>query len=920
MIFRSALVVPGQRECKFSAIPLLLLCGLYVCSLNGATFVVTTTADSGAGSLRQAILDANALAGSDQITFQIPGSGVHTIALLSALPPITDPVVIDATTQTGYNASPLVQMDGTSALSASGFRILAGNTVVRGFSINRFALDGIRIETGGTNVIQANFIGTGPAGNAALPNGYEGIFISGSKGNLIGGTNAADRNLISGNSDAGIYLLNSSGNTIWGNHVGVGATGAAAVPNQNNGVAIYASGGNQVGGAGPGMRNVLSGNQGSGVYLITASSISNRIQGNYVGTTPSGSAALANSADGITISGSPANLVGGPDLGEGNLLSGNGKSGLSLSGMAAARNVVQGNFVGTDVTGLLALGNGSPGIWLNGSASNTIGGLSRAAGNLISGNRQDGIAILTNSVGNTVAGNYVGVNFTGTAAVPNAYNGISISGANSNTIGAASEAGRNIVSGNLGHGVQIAFGSTLNTLLGNYIGTDFTGTKRIANSLSGLRIESALNTVGSSQAGTGNLISGNIQEGIFLVGTNALGNLIQGNFIGTAAAGTAALGNGRGGIGVSDAPQNLIGGQTRALGNLISANGDAGIYLLGFGAAGNQILGNRIGTDVTGTVGLGNALEGVYLQSARSNQIGGPTPDSGNLVSANHTRGIFLADASWNVIQANLIGLDANGISPLGNTYHGIECEVGATNNLIGGLVDAPNRIAFAQTVYAGVRIRVGSVNNRISANSIFSNGGLGIDLGDFGITPNDPCDADVGANLQQNFPVLTEAAFGASTGVRGTLNNKANTTLRLEFFATPSSANPPSGQGFLYLGQSIITTGPDCTAAFVAKLPVAAPEGYLLTATATDPENNTSEFSAAIPATPIPALAILTQPGQLTLSWTNTIKVVLNQTASLTPPILWTTVTNVPIVLDGRRIVSLPFDAGTRFYTLGFE
>lgn len=920
MLLHCAAFAPGQPARRLVRVFLAALSAALAGSLNAATFVVTTTADSGAGSLRQALIDANALPGSDLITFQIPGAGVHTISPQSALPPITDPVVVDASTQTGYESSPLIQLDGSGALGASGFRILGGNTVIRGFNINRFPLDGIRVETGGTNIIQGNFIGTGPGGNAALANGYEGVFISGSSANLIGGTNATDRNLISGNGDAGIYLLNATGNTICGNYIGTTATGLAAAPNQNNGVALYASASNQIGGADPGLRNVISGNRGSGVYLITAASTSNRLHGNYIGTTPAGSNALSNSADGITVSGSPGNFLGGLTPGEGNLLSGNGKAGVSLSGAAATGNIVQGNLVGTDVTGTLSLGNGSPGIWLSGAVSNSIGGSSAPARNLISGNRQDGIAILTNSVGNTVVGNWIGLNVLGTAAIANGYNGISISGASSNTIGAPSPEGQNVISGNTGHGVQIAFGSAGNSVIGNYVGTDVNGTTRIANALSGVRIESTFNSVGLSQSGGGgNLISGNAQEGILLMGTGAVSNSIQGNSIGTTASGSAPLGNGRGGIGVSDAPQNLIGGPVWGQGNLISANGDAGIYLLGTGAAGNQILGNRIGTDVTGSAPLGNVLEGIYLQSAPSNQIGGPTAASGNIVSANQTRGIFLTDSSWTTIEGNLVGLCADGLSPLGNTYHGVECESGANNNAIGS-PDAPNRIAFAHTVYAGVRIRAGSVNNRVSANAIFSNGGLGIDLGDFGVTPNDPCDTDTGANLQQNFPVLERVACGAGTGVRGSLNSKPNTAYRLEFFATPSPADPASGQGFLYLGECNVTTGADCSASFVAKLPIVAPEGWLVTATATDPEKNTSEFGAGIPAVSMPSLAISAWPAQHILTWTNSAEVILKQTSSLNPPILWTTVTNVPILLNAQWTVALPFESGSRFYGLSFE
>ena len=154
------------------------------------------------------------------------------------------------------------------------------------------------------------------------------------------------------------------------------------------------------------------------------------------------------------------------------------------------------------------------------------------------------------------------------------------------------------------------------------------------------------------------MISGNAQDGIFLDGAGAANNFVQGNYIGTTASGTSGLTNVRAGVGISCAPGNTIGGTSAGAGNLISANadynGDAGIYLLAGGATGNFIQGNKIGTDVTGTLALGNTHEGIYLESAPSNTIGGTVAGAGNLISANQTRGILITNASWNVVQGNL--------------------------------------------------------------------------------------------------------------------------------------------------------------------------------------------------------------------------------------------------------------------------
>ena len=160
--------------------------------------------------------------------------------------------------------------------------------------------------------------------------------------------------------------------------------------------------------------------------------------------------------------------------------------------------------------------------------------------------------------------------------------------------------------------------------------------------------------------------------------------------------------------------------------------------------------------------------------------------------------------------------------------------------------------------VYAGVRIRDGSTNNAILGNAIFSNGALGIDLGNYGVNANISCDAGTGANMAQNYPVLTQAVSGNGTGIRGTLNSRPNAMFLLQFFANPacgSSLFANNGQGQIYLGQTSVVTGNDCNTSFVAALPGSVPVGYVITATATDSANNTSEFSACVPVRPVPAL-----------------------------------------------------------------
>lgn len=931
---------PAREHLHFAAfvLPLLLLAVSAQNSpaTSGVTFVVTNTADSGSGSLRQAILDANATNGLDTIVFQIPGAGPFTISPLSALPAITDPVVIDGASQSGFINQPVIEINGASAGGSSvGLRLLAGNTTVRALAINRFGAQGILISGPGTNYLHGNFIGTDVTGLLGRGNTLEGVWVNGSSANVIGGTNAADRNLISANGRSGIYLYlaTSSANVVQGNFIGTTIAGTLPLANGNNGVTISAAPGNLVGGASASARNLISGNQGSGIYLISGAS-GNLVQGNYLGVDVTGTLSVGNVGDGVTLEAAVGNTIGGALAGAGNLIAGNNQAGIFLKDTSSGQNLVQGNLIGTDASGHLAVGNAFAGVTISGGGSNLIGGSVAAARNVISGNKQDGLFI-TNSPANLIQGNFIGTDVSGTVSLANAFNGVTMNAAVSTTVGGASTGARNIISGNANFGLQIFNpGATANLIQGNYIGTDVTGQSAVANQLSGLRIESPANTVGGTVSGAGNLISGNGQDGIFLVAAAAMNNVVQGNFIGTSASGTAAVRNTRGGIGISGAPANTIGGTAVGAGNLISGNaissGDAGIYLIGSGATGNVIRGNKIGTDVTGTMALGNTHEGIFLQSAPSNTIGGTLPGAGNLISANNTRGIFLTDSPANVIQGNFIGTKADGISGLGNVYHGIECEAGANNTIIGGGAGAGNRIGFSQTVYAGVRIRAGSTGNSILGNAIFSNGptsaggpnGLGIDLGVAGPTANDPCDTDTGANMLQNFPVLSQAVSGNATGIRGSLNSAAGAAFLLQFFASPVCDPTGYGEGQIYLGDKTVVTSNDCNASFVAAFPVSVPAGFVITATATDSANNTSEFSACVPVIPMPPLAIAPAANsQVNLTWTNSpAGLVLKQTGSLAPPIQWTTVAANPSVMNGQAAVPLPITSTNRFFLLSFE
>lgn len=370
-------------------------------SLGAGPFTVINVNDSGAGSLRQAILDANTMGGGT-INFNIPGAGVHTISPLTALPTITNSVIIDGYTQSGasmntnpatqgINAVLKIQLSGAMAptnSNFSGLTINADNCTVRGLVINSFQHDAIDVSSNG-NVIAGNFIGTDSTGTAALPNGSQGagavIIGATASSNTIGGTTPDARNLISGNVGEGIFAQLGTKNTIQGNLIGTDVTGTMALGNTDRGVVTTASN-TLIGGTTVDARNVISANN-RGVDLNGGSN--HTVQGNFIGTDVTGTIALPNPNGGLNLnSGLSNNLIGGltatPGAPPGNLISGNvGNTGVIL-GQDTTANLIQGNIIGADITGTQPLGN-SGGIIINGH-DNTVGGADAHARNIIAFN------------------------------------------------------------------------------------------------------------------------------------------------------------------------------------------------------------------------------------------------------------------------------------------------------------------------------------------------------------------------------------------------------------------------------------------------------------------------------------------------------------------------------------------------------
>ncbi|HEX4319689.1 MAG TPA: choice-of-anchor D domain-containing protein [Acidobacteriaceae bacterium] len=670
------------------------------------TFTVTNTSDSviavgtsytgPAGSLRKAMYDASQATGTSSIVFNIPTTdpgynpttGSFLIQPLSesvpgafnnfALGPINATVTIDGYTQPG--ASP-----NTSA-NADNAKLL-------------IQIDGAKATTpGGAGLVPFDDSGSV----------YRGLIFTGW---TLG--------QISNNTESGAEGMEANGvaDYIEGNFFGVDATGKTAAPNRigvfaDNGPGLGSTAaGNIIGGTTPQARNLLSGNTLAGV-LFLSTAIEAELQGNWIGLDVTGTTVLPNGSDGTGLNGQTV-TIGGTLPGDANVISGN-PTNVDINditeGHSAKNSSVQGNLIGTDPTGTID----------------------------VSGGRDVGVSI--------------------------------IAGPSNMLIGGTAPAARNIISGN-NYGVYIYDGSFNNTVQGNYIGTDITGTKAVGNTTAGfstgvdtdplvmigLNISAGDTTLGGSIAGAGNVISGNGGDGVQIAG---------------------------------------------------ASNGPNGQNSL----QGNTIQGNLIGTDATGKNAIGNLGNGIYLSNgAANNIIGGTQPGAGNIISNNAMNGVLIDPGT------------AGG---------------GTGNNTVANTI-------WSNTL-AGIKINTGS-SNRISQNSIFENGALGIALGIGGPNINTSCNSsNSGPNKLQNAPSLTAGSgatfvtatatdpsgntsqFSNSVAVTlngnmlsllGSFNSTANTTYNIEFFSSTAADPSGFGQGETYLGSATVTTNASCT------VPINTPE-----------------------------------------------------------------------------------------------
>jgi len=737
-----------------------------------STIVVNSTADTGepAGelTLREAIrlatgdltvdsLDSGECAQISNSTYSPPCSTTDTIGPGSADTIVFDGGVFPATIDLGSTLPELNTGNDTVDGSAAGvivsgvsqgfpcFTVNSNGNVIQGLQV-RDCWMGILIQDGAQgntiggagagqgNVIVANFFGLyiydpGTSGNQVVgnhigfidgalpspdPNSYSGIYIgNGADGNTIGGTTSAERNVIAGNSSSGVEIY-SRDNTIIGNYIGTGPGGAGAMGNSTG---VTLGGGaqdNTIGGSAPGERNVISGNNGTGVYIWGSSARSNRVIGNYIGTNEAGTDGLGGQM-GVQIGWGPQdNVIGGSASGEANVISGNGQDGVRIEYPGTSYNRIIGNRIGTNEAGTAAIPNEQHGvsIWF-GAWANTVGGWGPGEGNLISGNSNSGVNVWNSGTfGNRVINNFIGTNEAGSAGLPNAQNGVGIGNQAQNTTVAG-----NLISGNNGQGVNISnSGTSGNTVKDNLIGTNADGDAALGNQGGGVQIWNAENnTIGGS-----NVISGNGGPGLYISNSESFGNQVYNNYIGLNAAGSDVLPNGWTGVNIDQgAHDNTIGGY-----NVISGH-DNGIVIHN-GSNHNVVTQNLIGTDPSGNDPLPND-QGISVQEgAHDNTIGGAGQWEGNVISGNNGWGIVISDGgtTGNQVTWNQIGTTWGGGGPLPN-QNGVLVQWGAQDNTIG-----PSNLISGNN-YTGVGFQGGTSGNRVISNLI------GTDWGGHGSIPN---------------------------------------------------------------------------------------------------------------------------------------------------------------------------------------
>jgi hypothetical protein len=643
-----------------------------------SALTVSNLNDSGAGSLRRAIVDANAHPGADTINFTVAG----TITLTSgALPAITGPVNVNGTTAPGFASQPVVVIDCNGY---GGVQFGAGSvgSALRSLAIDNAAGAGVTLNGGGFTTIVGDYIGVGLDGSTAAPNTGDGLQLNASVFNTI------TSNVIGGNGGNGIDLNLSSYNTIQVNSIGTNAAGTAAIGNGQNGIlvtnfsAMNTIGGTATGGndptngvyVRPPQGNLISGNIANGV-LINGNAVLNQLEGNFIGTDTTGDAALGNLLDGVAIDHANQNALTGCALGTNpfiyyNVISGNQGNGLRVTN--SNDTTIQGNFFGLGADNQTPVGNQLNGVVVEGSSTRTVMGGPIPLGNVVAANQQNGIVVKDTASYFTTYNTFCGLAaFQTYKNLGNQADGMLITSTGGNIL-----IRTNVITENGNDGIEIAGDARDVRMPGNLIGLDTNGNAPMGNKNNGIEVhgnahdiligglQPTFNIIGH------NAIAANGGNGITIGGT---AHNVQVNFtnIGVDLLGQTAFGNDGAGVFIGPGTySNTIGSANSSLPTVISGNLEDGIYMNG--TSGNTVVGTRIGTSAYGGLPLGNGGNGILLTNSSHNTIGSPGGGPANIIAFNGQHGVFVYSGIDDGIRGNSI---------YGNTLRGIALGSGANQN-----------------------------------------------------------------------------------------------------------------------------------------------------------------------------------------------------------------------------------------------
>ncbi|MBN1922810.1 MAG: right-handed parallel beta-helix repeat-containing protein, partial [Anaerolineae bacterium] len=796
---------PGDDKCEAT-----LLSGAKVCSL------------------RAAIQEANAHAGFDFIEYTVEG----TVMLEDLLPDITETVTLDH-----EQIDKKLTLDGRSLPAGVGINIRGSDVGLSGLRLVNF------VSTSSTNPVIKISSGT----NTIISDCQIGPTNSGTGVQITAGGNRIMRTVIAGN-DTGVVVSGGSGSVIGPeNFIGRGIPGSNAT--NTKAIEINGATNTKVGETDPpvwyleGDPNVISGNTCQGVAVQSTSTSGTLILKNRIGVNATGDQALGNGCAGVYVSdGAPATTIGNNTEEGRNIISANSQ-GIVINQAYNVTASIRGNYIGVNATATAAMANQNTAVWID-----TVGVI-QITHNVIGGAPTSGSGLyirytLPRNLAHKIEYNYIGTNASG-ANFGHGLHGIEITDISGMQIT------NNTIRFNGGDGISTQNGGQF-TINNNTItrnggdGIDLTGSSStITNNTVGYNGPNSAGIAvgGSSNTLTNNTVNHDIQSfqiGISINGSNnTLNNTgaaqIAGGLYGVALWGGS---NTLSGYTIRDAQtgvyvegdNNIVATGNRIFSNLIGIHVDSN-------AGSTQVRGNYLGVDTTGNAAAPNYEASIQINGTNTT-IGGANAVDGNIISGGGSygaAGVRITGGSGATLRYNKIGVGADGTTPVGNLY-GIHV-LGGTQSSIQDNVIAHNG--------TGILIAQGT-RHAILGNSIHSNTELGIDLSPKGVTLNDTGDGDSGPNALQNFPIITLAGItGSTTRAVGTLNSLPNKTYTLRFYSSAVCDYSDHGEGTIYLGQGTVNTGADGNAAIDLSVSTAATQGHYLALTATDPDGNTSEFSA---------------------------------------------------------------------------